>query len=187
MEYASDQEEPAWRDLLLPDSVFRVGVGDARPANDPIEEMPKLADLASALPAAPARQYYLAKVSVTGQLPIRRAWEAIGCPRRVVVLSSLDDPGVALTSADSRADWSSTPYEVRYVSASDKAARVFLGASAMSRLALSRGDQVLLTVVGHFIVLANPGWNPIWGYWEAVTAREIGGEEIARPVQGAPF
>lgn len=161
----SPDEPSIWRSLLLPDGVYRAGIGDTAAISEPLESMPQLQDHASAFPPAEPREYYLARISATGQLPIFRAWDSVGRPNRVVVLSSLDDPGVALLSADGRDDWESTSYEVRKVSSTAKSARVFLGSSALSRLALLRGQQVVLTVIGEFVVLSNPGWVPIWDYW----------------------
>lgn len=170
-----EEDRPLWKDLLLPEGVFRAGVGDATRLRDRSEEMPDVGELGSMLPKPPKRDYWLAKISSNGQLPIRAAWERIGEPAQLILTTSIKEPGVGLAGVyGSKKPVVSSSKELRQVSTTARSAMVFLGAAALSRLAVDVGDRVLMTVIPGGIILANPGWNPVFGFWDdAIQAQMV--------------
>ena len=171
-------------DLLLPDSVHPYALPGQERVQEPLEQLPDLHAAASWGPHVSGRSYFLSRVGKDGLLPLGGGWRALNKPERLVVLSSIDDPGVALIAADlvpGLGDDDRPDYEIRKVAVGgpkDRAVRVYLGTSAMSRLALDRGEQVLMCLVAPFLVLTNPGWTQVWDYWEE-QARRIGAPRTA--------
>lgn len=170
-----------YKGLLLPDSVHPFALPGANRVEELLEPLPDLHAEPSWRGRARSRDYFVARIGVNGMLPIGGGWRAIGKPDHVVVLSGIDDPGVALI--DSRLVAKTGPnYEVRKVSVggpNDRAVRIFLGASAMSRLALERGEQVLMAVVSPFLVLTNPGWSEVLDYWQVQAFKHF---PVVRPL-----
>ena len=137
--------------------------------------MPNVGEFGAVLPRPPERYYWLAKVSSNGQLPIWAAWERIGQPQQLILTASIKQPGVGLAGVyGSKQPAPGQGQELRRVTVTAKSAMVFLGSAALSRLAVEVGGQVLMSVIPGGIILTNPGWNPVFGYWDdAIQAQMV--------------
>ncbi len=168
----SEDEPPAWADLLLPpafgDELTRV----ERPDTDATVDLDGLFPVDGvARPLAP-RQFWLSTLH-NGRIFLGGAYAALGRPAEVAVVCDLWEPGAALV--DARLIPEDGPeYPRLTVGASRNSGRVSLSAAVLHRLQAGHdGGQVLMTMAGGFLVLLNPTWTVGLPWWDKMAEEKF--------------